>query len=360
MRNWIRDQASNLVVVLLILLFLVVFFAKRIFIPVNAGQSAVYFRRFFGGVVMTRVYGEGLQIIFPWDTMTVYDLRVQERSLTYNVLTANGLTVTLVVSARFHPHPSSLPLLHQRIGPDYIKRVVVPVVESSVRSTVGEHTASDVYANNTLVIHKINSGASAELAENYIVLDDLVIRRVKLPTAIEDAIEMKEEQRELLEAYAHRLRREKQEAFRKEIEAIGWQNFNTLIGQSLTPRLLQWRGIEATRELANSTNAKVVVVGNGEHGLPVILGSDVNGGGSASGQAAGGQVYSLSQMDARLAKTEELFTKMLRANNPEPSLTTPPPATSAPPVSPSPSPSLSPSLPPATPAPTVVNGTTNP
>ena len=356
MRTWIRDQTSNLIVVLLIFLFLVVFFAKRIFIPVNAGQAAVYFRRFFGGVVMTRVYGEGLQIIFPWDTMTVYDLRVQERSLTYNVLTANGLTVTLVVSARFHPHPSSLPLLHQRIGPDYIKRVVVPVVESSVRSTVGEHTASDVYANNTLVIHKINSGASAELAENYIVLDDLVIRRVKLPTAIEDAIEMKEEQRELLEAYAHRLRREKQEAFRKEIEAIGWQNFNNLIGQSLTPRLLQWRGIEATRELANSTNAKVVVVGNGEHGLPVILGSDVNGGSSASGKAASSEVYSLGQMEARLAKTEEIFTKMLRANNPEPSLTTPPPATPAP--SASPSPSLSPTVAPATPAP--VNGTTNP
>ena len=334
MRRFLREQANNLIVLLLLLLFLVVFFAHRIFIFVEAGEAGVFFRRLFGGVVTTRVYDEGLHLIFPWDSMTVYNVRIQEKSTEFTVISSNGLPVNVQISARFHPYRTALPLLHKRIGPGYIDTIVVPVVESSVRRAIGEHTADDLYANKGPVLYKINNLAGAELGESFIALDGLVIKRIKLPKFIESAIETKEEQRELLDAYTYRLRREKQEAYRKEIEAVGWQNFNSIVGQSLSPRLLQWRGIEATRELAASNNTKVVIMGNNERSLPVILGSDYTAGGANPNATASPKtdIMPMSQLDARLRETDKLFEKLLKANNPNAPTASPSPATSPSPV----------------------------
>ncbi|HIO68687.1 MAG TPA: prohibitin family protein, partial [Flavobacteriales bacterium] len=64
------------------------------------------------------------------------------------------------------------------------------------------------------------------------------------------------------------------EADRKRIEAQGIQDFQKIITQSINDKLLRWNGIEATLKLAESNNAKVVVVGSGKDGLPLILGNN--------------------------------------------------------------------------------------
>jgi len=266
-KSFAKRNSHNLVLISLLLLFVMVFFAHRMFIFIDAGHAGVLFRRLFGGVVTTRTYGEGFYIIPPWDSMIIYDMRVQEIRFKYKVLSSNGLDLDVSISARTHPYWNALPLLHQRIGPDYIKKVVVPVVEASVRKAVGDHRAEDLYSDVD-VVYQINQETSSELGESFIALDRVLIRSIAFPKFIQEAIEKKEEQRELLEAYGYRLRREKDEAVRKEIEAFGWQNFNNIVGPTLSPRLLQWRGIEATRELANSPNSKLVIMGNGEHGMP--------------------------------------------------------------------------------------------
>jgi len=49
------------------------------------------------------------------------------------------------------------------------------------------------------------------------------------------------------------------------------------VSQGLSEQLLRWRGIEATKALAESQNAKVVIVG-GKDGLPLILNTGSQGG----------------------------------------------------------------------------------
>lgn len=304
--DWKNTKATVLVFVLIILFF-VLALAPRIFIFVDAGEAAVLFRRLFGGVDTTRVYGEGLHIIFPWDYMAVYDTRVQEQSSDFEVLSENGLTLRLSVSARFHPAYDTLGLLHQRIGPDYLHKVVGPVVEAAVRDTAGEYRADEVYSSQGPILYEINNRAARELSQNFIVLDRILIKSVKLPEFIARAVEDKEQQRELLQSYSYRLRTEKEEAVRKQIEAFGWSSFNTVVSRSLTPSLLQWRGIEATEELANSPNTKIVITGNTKDSLPVILGGDV-----AQSPGPAGQQQAVASRPSDLGSPEQLANNINR------------------------------------------------
>jgi hypothetical protein len=118
-------------------------------------------------------------------------------------------------------------------------------------------------------------GATIQRDENQpgknIIFENIKATSIRLPPAIKDAVEHKIEQQHLAEAYVYRLEREKQEVERKKIEAAGNRAYNETIEPSLTPAVLRWKGIEAMRDLAASPNAKVVVVGNGRDGIPVML-----------------------------------------------------------------------------------------
>jgi regulator of protease activity HflC (stomatin/prohibitin superfamily) len=322
MKRFIEENRMTLVVFLLVILFVIVYLAPRIFIFINAGEAGVLFRRFFGGVVTTQPYGEGFQIISPWNTMTIYDMRVQQIPIEYDVLTRNGLRVKVKLSIRFHPKYDTLGVLHQRIGPRYVEKIVIPVAESSVRSIVGEGTAQDLFSLRADIISAINAKAEMGLDLNFIGLDEILIRDVVLPPSIQDAIEVKEIQKERYEAYAYILKKEREETIRKEIEAFGWKNYNDLVSQSLNPRVLRWMGIQATRDLAESKNAKVVIMGNSSQGLPVILGSDfTRDEEKESAQKAGAgelkQVDSMTNLDMRIKNLNTNINNLFRFNNPD-------------------------------------------
>ncbi len=325
MKRFFEENRMTLVVFLLIILFIIVYLAPHIFIFINAGQAGVLFRRFFGGVVTTNPYGEGFHIISPWNTMTIYDTRVQQIPIEYDVLTKNGLRVRVKLSIRFHPKSDTLGVLHQRIGPKYVEKVVIPVAESSVRSIVGEGTAQDLFSLRSDVISAINSKAEMGLNLNFIALDEILIRDVVLPPSIQDAIEVKEIQKERYQAYAYILKKEREETIRKEIEAFGWKNYNDLISESLNPKVLKWMGILATRDLAESKNTKVVIMGNGSQGLPVILGSDFTRD-EEKGSAQKGKentasefkgVDSMTNLNERIKKLNTNINNIFRLNNPD-------------------------------------------
>jgi len=67
------------------------------------------------------------------------------------------------------------------------------------------------------------------------------------------------------------LTKEKQEADLKRIEVKGIADFQVIVAAGISERLLHWKGIEATKKLANSPNTKVIIVGPGKDGLPIIL-----------------------------------------------------------------------------------------
>jgi len=359
MRQFLEENRMTLIVFLLILLFIIIFLAPRIFIFINAGQAGVLFKRFFGGVVTTNVYGEGFHIISPWNRMTIYNMRVQQLPIEYDVLTKNGLRVKVKLSIRFHPKYETVAVLHQRIGPQYVEKIVIPVAESSVRSIVGEKTAQDLFSLRSDIISAINNKAELGLNQNFIALDEILVRDVMLPLTIQDAIELKEVQRERYEAYTYILRREREETIRKEIEAFGWKNYNELVSQSLNPRVLRWMGIQATRELAESKNAKIVIMGSGSQGLPIILGSDITreeekASAHREGTTDNFKVMEpMENLDERLKKLDTSLLNLWKFNNPQRSGSTKPGtgSTTALPASRQSRPPGSTATPPSTPSP---------
>jgi prohibitin 1 len=218
-----------------------------------------------------RVYGGGLHIITPWNTMHLYETRKQVALHDFDVLSVKGLRVHLALAIRYRPDYEQLGLLHQRIGPDYVQRVVVPQTESVLRKQLGRHTAAEIYTNERGLLSNAIALAIEEVGRNYVQVQDIVIRSIALPERVKQAIEDKVTQEELLKSYVFRLETAEREAERKRVEARGIRDYQERVDATLSERLLRHAGIQATRELATSENARVVVVGAGEDGLPLVL-----------------------------------------------------------------------------------------
>lgn len=252
-------------------LFVAVFLSPRIIYNVNPGQAGVLWLRFYDGTVVDKVYPEGIRFIFPWDKFYIYNVRIQEMKHEMDVLSKNGLTFHLKLSIRYRPQYDFVGLLHKRVGPEYAEKVVIPQVESVLRTTIGRYLPEEVYSTKRAVIQKYLLEASAQVSAKFITIDEVIIRHIGLPPQIKEAIENKLKQQQLAQAYEFIIEKEKKEKIRKKIEAQGIQIFQRIVAETLTDRLLAWKGVEATLSLAQSDNTKVVVIGRGKDGLPIIL-----------------------------------------------------------------------------------------
>lgn len=240
---------------------------------VRSGEAAVKYS-VFGGTNLDDTIGEGLQVHAPWVDMIRYDVRVQEKLEDITALSSNGLSIGMDVSVRWKPDPSKLPQLHTTYGTDYYRKLVQPELRSAAREIVGLFTPEELYSSKreelqTQMIDRVRQGVETE----YVAIEAVLIRDVRLPKQIQNAIENKLQEEQEAQRYEFTLQKEKLEAQRKRIEAEGEAEYQRIITESLSPTFLQFKGIEATRELAQSSNSKVVVVGGGDSGgLPLILG----------------------------------------------------------------------------------------
>lgn len=273
-RQWLRDKLPFMIVFTIIFLLMVVFFWNFILISIKPGQAGVLYKRLAGGTVIDYVYPEGIHIIWPFNEMTIYETRHQTVKHEFTVLTNKGLPITLKLAIRFYPEYEMLGVLHQRVGPDYVDKIVIPQVESVLRRNIGKYDPEVIYTNKEGVLTTIIVSALEEIGQKYVRVDDIIIRSMELPPSIQKAIEEKLVFEQQYKAYTFRLEREKQEAERKRIEAEGIKDYQRVISQTLTEQLIRWQGVQATLELSQSQNAKVVVIGSGEHGLPIILGGN--------------------------------------------------------------------------------------
>ncbi|MDI3289253.1 prohibitin family protein [Polyangium sp. 15x6] len=273
--KWLRKARFTLYTTLVVLLFVVGFLWPRIFIRVPAGSSAVMYRFFLGGTVTNRFWGEGLNVIPPWDELTVYETRMQQQKLKFDVLSEEGLNLPVEVSVRYQPNMEMLGYLHQDIGVDYFERLIRPEVESHVRRTFGSRTAHEIYTSVRDLLQEVGKvSALGRLDESgnarpYVQLYELKLIDIELPEIVQSAIADKYKQEQLMLEYRFRLEKEEKEAERRRTEAAGIRDYN-LIATKVSPDILKWRSIEASLELAKSQielaksqNSKVVVLGGG-------------------------------------------------------------------------------------------------
>jgi len=263
-----RWMYSALTVLITILIVLVLW--QRMVITIYAGEGGVFFKR-WGGTVVDKVYTEGIYFIPPWNIMTRYNIRVQERKHDFTVLSKQGLQIDIKISIRFRPEPDMLGVLHQQVGPDYIQTIVVPEIESVIRRYFGQFNDDEIYTSKGAILEKILNDSKKQLSDKYIILDELIIRKIEFPQMIKEAIQNKITQYHKFKAYEYKIERERLEADRKVIEANGISKYKDIISKNISQDYLTWEGIKATIELSKSPNSKIIVIGSGKSGLPIIL-----------------------------------------------------------------------------------------
>ncbi|MCK5781592.1 MAG: prohibitin family protein [Flavobacteriales bacterium] len=254
-------------------LLVLILFWSRMTVTINSGEGGVLFETFGSGVDTENTYSEGFHFIAPWNKMFIYEMRQQEVGEKMKVLSSNGLDISVELSAWYMPSYDDLGKLHQKIGQGYLNRVVRPAIRSATRSVIGRYEPEQIYSSKRDIIQEeIYAETQKILEEQYVQLNEILVRDVVLPPTIKNAIESKLKQEQEALEYKFRLQKATQEAEKIKIDALGKAKANEILSASLNDKILKDKGIEATIELAKSPNSKVIIIGGGEGGLPIILG----------------------------------------------------------------------------------------
>jgi len=259
--------------IIIIAIILIIVFWNNMTVTIEAGHGGVLFRKFGGGIDTTKTYSEGFHFMAPWNDMILYETRQQETAEEMNILSSNGLEIKVDVSAWYQPLYSQIGVLHSTIGKDYLHRVIIPALRASARSVIGRYTPEQIYSTKRDIIQdEIFVETKKILEKKYVQINQILIRSIILPPTIKQAIESKLKQEQESLEYEFKLEIAEKEAERQRIEADGKSTANRILSASLTDKILRDKGIEATLKLAESPNSKVVIVGSGKDGLPLILG----------------------------------------------------------------------------------------
>jgi len=225
------------------------------------------------GKVTGETLGEGIHLINPLKTNNEMSIQTQTIKESASVPSSEGLMMALDTSLIYHLNPDRAAEVFQKIGADYEDKVVEPTLRSAIREATASHTANALYTGEReMVAKQILDQITSELSKRGLTVENVLLRDIQLPATLKASIEAKQQAEQEALAMNFRLQKETQEAQRKRIEAAGVRDFQQIVAQGITPSLLEWKGIEATENLAKSANTKVVVIGNNKNGLPLILG----------------------------------------------------------------------------------------
>lgn len=261
------------IIIAIVALLLVIVFWNRITVTIPAGNGGVLYRLFGGGIDTTKTYEEGFHFIAPWNSMQIYETRQMVADEEMSALSSNGLEIKIEFSTWYQPKWDELGKLHATIGTQYLTRAVIPAMRSAARSVVGRYTPEQIYSTKRDAIQEEIFEETKKLLESkHIQLNQVLIRSVTLPPTIKSAIESKLKQEQEALEYEFKLEKAAQEAERQRVEAEGKAKANNILSASINDKILREKGIEATLKLAESPNAKIVVIGNSNDGMPLILG----------------------------------------------------------------------------------------
>jgi prohibitin 1 len=198
--------------------------------------------------------------------------KTQKLDETNKVPTKEGLSVQLDTAVLFRLNAEKAGEVYSQIGSDYIEVLLRPEAASATRGLTSESDAKDLYTSGrTMIQDALKNELTEKLGTRGIIIEDVLLKDIVLPAQLSQAIEAKVKAEQESQRMQFVLAKEKQEAERKAIEAQGIADFQRIVSTGISDELLRWKGVEATERLADSCNAKLIVMGNGKDGLPVIL-----------------------------------------------------------------------------------------
>ncbi|MCH7534773.1 MAG: prohibitin family protein [Bacteroidetes bacterium] len=260
-----------IVIGVIILLFIL----SKAFIILEPAERGVVFHKWGDGLDTDNILGQGLNIVAPWNDVLKFNVADQQIEEPMDVLSQNGLKIDIDVTLRFALIPSEIGLLYQEFKNDFETNLVRPALRSAVREVIGKYQPEELYSTKRQVVAvEIEEIMTRILGESHIIEKSLVIRSIKLPVSIQKSIEDKLIAEQESQKYQYIIAKKIQEAEGRIIDAKGKAKANTILSASLTTNILREKGIIATEELSKSNNAKIVVIGSGSDGLPLILGGN--------------------------------------------------------------------------------------
>jgi regulator of protease activity HflC (stomatin/prohibitin superfamily) len=263
-RNWIKSSILKIAAGIFVAILLYMSIA---YVP--AGQVGVltYFGRVTGDILP-----EGTHFVNPFKVNNIMSVRTVETKETATVPSNEGLIMTLDTSLLYRLDASKAADVFRTVGPDFKEVIIEPNLRSAIRAVTAAHSANALYTGaREEVALKIQDELSKTLSARGIIVESVLLRDVQLPALLKSSIEAKQQAEQDALRMSFVLQKEKQEAERKRIEAQGVADFQTIVAKGISPQLLEWKGIEATEKLANSENAKIVIIGNAKNGLPLVM-----------------------------------------------------------------------------------------
>ena len=225
------------------------------------------------GIVSEKTFPAGINLVNPLASVVKYSIQTKEHKEMMQVLSREGLTIGLEVSALYKLNPDSAARVYKTVtGGDYETIILIPQFRSICRAVTASFQASALYSTER---ERLSGSIQEELAKTIsprgVIIENTPIRNVALPVQLTEAIEQKQKADQESQRMEFILTKEKQEADRKRIEAQGIADFQRIVAAGISEQLLRWKGIEATLKIAESNNTKVVIIGSGKDGLPIIL-----------------------------------------------------------------------------------------
>jgi regulator of protease activity HflC (stomatin/prohibitin superfamily) len=229
----------------------------------------------FFGVVSDNTLYPGVNLVNPIANIIKFDARTQELKEEMTVPSKEGLTVQLEISILFSLSFENANKIYKTVGENYVEKILIPQFRSVVRGVTAKYEARSLYtADREKLAKEIETELASLVGPRGITLEAAPMRQIKLPAGLTASIEEKLKSEQESQRMTFILERERQEAERKRIEAQGIADFQNIVAKGISDQLLKWKGIEATEKLANSQNSKIIVIGSGKDGLPIILGGD--------------------------------------------------------------------------------------
>jgi len=246
------------------------FFAfLNIFTVIPAGNVGVID---FFGTVSDHTLKAGINVVNPFAHIHKFSIKTCELKEAMEVPSKEGLNINLESSALYHLDPMKAAEVYKTIGPDYVDIVLVPQFRSVTRGVTAAFEAKALYTSKRDTIENLMKIDLDKLVgPRGIIVESMPLRKVGLPPALAGSIEEKLKAEQESQRMEWVLAKEKKEAERKKIEAGGIADFQSIVTKGISEPLLRWKGIEATEKLASSTNTKVIIVGAGKDGLPLIM-----------------------------------------------------------------------------------------
>lgn len=237
------------------------------------------------GNVSGRVLNSGLNIVNPFVVVKRFDIRTQNYTMAgtfdegdrmgddaMRVLTSDGLTLVLDVSILYRLLPTEAPKVLSTIGTNYEDVIVRPIARTKIRDNATGYTAIDLYSfKREEFQQKVFSNIEKEFRARGMELEQMLVRNITLPESVKSSIEQKIQAEQDAQKMEFVLQKERQEAERKRVEAQGISDYQRIVSQTLTSNLLQYEMIKAYKELALSSNGKVLIMGDTKGGVPIIL-----------------------------------------------------------------------------------------